>query len=112
MISGEAEGKCAQTTFSSGSFAPLRQPGMTGRTDNTLTPETLSKARDRALDLTQPAVLITDLCDRGFALATDLAALGTRLASLALDLRGQSVALDERICKLVDVLDATEEGDQ
>jgi hypothetical protein len=76
-----------------------------------ITEETLSRARDRALDLTQPAVRITDLCDRGFALATDLATLGTRLAALALDLRGQSVNLDETICKLVDALGA-EEGER
>ena len=83
---------------------------MTESTNSTLTAEALALSREIAIDLTLPAVRITDLCDRAAALAADLAALANRAEGVARDLRGQSVNLDETICKLADALGNEEDN--
>ena len=71
--------------------------------------ETLSRARDRALDLTQPLCRITEACDRADELASEIVRLAGRALALSRDLRAQSVSADTHLCELGDLLGATDE---
>ena len=65
---------------------------MTKLPTTSLSEETLSRARERALDLTQPLCRITDCADRTDVLADELLRLASRARALARDLRGTSVS--------------------
>jgi hypothetical protein len=64
------------------------------------------------LDLCQPLCRITDCADRADELANDAVRLAARLSALARDLRWQSVAADQHLCALGDLLGATEEQER
>lgn len=75
----------------------------------TLTPEALSKARDRALDLTQPLCRITDCVDRASEVADELFRLASRALALSHDLRAQSASADAQLSHLCTLLGIPEE---
>ena len=85
---------------------------MTKLPTTSLSEETLSRARDRALDLTQPLCRITDACDRADVLADELLRLAGRALALARDLRGTSLSADQHLCVLNELLgnEETENG--
>ena len=73
--------------------------------------ETLSRAREWALDLTQPLCRITDCADRTDVLADELLRLAIRALALSRDLRAQSVSADQHLCVLLELL-GNEEADR
>lgn len=83
----------------------------TTATTTSLSEETLSRARDRALDLTQPLCRITDCADRTDVLADELLRLAIRALALSRDLRAQSVSADQHLCVLLELL-GNEEADR
>ena len=84
---------------------------MTKLPTTSLSEETLSRARERAIDLTQPLCRITDACDRADELASEILRLACRALALSRDLRAQSVSADQHLCVLLELL-GNEEIDQ